>query len=71
MLYPFQIKAREIYATVNQKDGMVAFKDPPEKYNTPIMFQRLQRNMKNVTFLIKQIKQMEEEISTYSSVIIR
>lgn len=42
---------------------MVAFMDPPQKYNTPQMFRRLQKNMKNIIFLIKQINHMEEEIS--------
>lgn len=56
------IKAGEIYATINQKDGMVVFKDDPEKYNTPEMFLKVQQDMSGVMEIIKQINKMEEEI---------
>ncbi|XP_030385340.1 COP9 signalosome complex subunit 3 [Scaptodrosophila lebanonensis] len=56
------IKSGEIYATINQKDGMVLFKDDPEKYNSPDMFLNLQTNITHVLDLVKQINKMEEEI---------
>lgn len=56
------IKSGEIFATINQKDGMVVFKDDPEKYNTPEMFLNIQDNIKQVMDLNKQIVRMEEEI---------
>lgn len=36
-LTSFQIDDGEIYASINQKDGMVSFHDNPEKYNNPAM----------------------------------
>ncbi|XP_017136372.1 COP9 signalosome complex subunit 3 isoform X2 [Drosophila miranda] len=56
------IKSREIYASINQKDGMVLFKDDPEKYNSPDMFLNVQTNITQVLDLVKQINKMEEEI---------
>ncbi|KAH8319490.1 hypothetical protein KR067_011754 [Drosophila pandora] len=56
------IKSGEIYASINQKDGMVLFKDDPEKYNSPDMFLNVQTNISQVLELVKQINKMEEEI---------
>ncbi|SPP76878.1 COP9 signalosome complex subunit 3 isoform X1 [Drosophila guanche] len=56
------IKSGEIYASINQKDGMVLFKDDPEKYNSPDMFLNVQTNITQVLDLVKQINKMEEEI---------
>ncbi|KAH8322091.1 hypothetical protein KR059_002682 [Drosophila kikkawai] len=56
------IKSGEIYASINQKDGMVLFKDDPEKYNSPDMFLKVQTNITQVLDLVKQINKMEEEI---------
>ncbi|CRL02159.1 CLUMA_CG015097, isoform A [Clunio marinus] len=56
------IKSGEIFATINQKDGMVVFKDDPEKYNTPAMYLKIQEDMNNVIELNKKISAMEEEI---------
>ena len=41
--YPFtlQIEDGEIFATINQKDGMVSFHDNPEKYNNASMLLQL------------------------------
>jgi len=36
-----QIEDGEIYATINQKDGMVRFHDNPEKYNSSKMLLQL------------------------------
>ncbi|XP_075161278.1 COP9 signalosome subunit 3 [Haematobia irritans] len=56
------IKSGEIYATINQRDGMVIFKDDPEKYNSNEMFLNIQDDMDNVMTLVKQINKMEEDI---------
>lgn len=56
------IKSGEIHATINQKDGMVVFKDDPEKYNTPEMFVSIQNDIKQIMELNKQVVRMEEEI---------
>jgi COP9 signalosome complex subunit 3 len=58
----FQIKSGEIFASINQKDGMVVFKDDPEKYNSPTMFLNVQDDINRVMELNKQITKMEEEI---------
>lgn len=57
-----QIKSGEIFASINQKDGMVLFKDDPEQYNLPDMFLNVQTNITQVLDLVKQINKMEEEI---------
>ncbi|KAI2581622.1 COPS3 isoform 3, partial [Pan troglodytes] len=31
----------EIFASINQKDGMVSFHDNPEKYNNPAMLHNI------------------------------
>jgi COP9 signalosome complex subunit 3 len=36
-----QIKDGDIFAAINQKDGMVSFQEDPEQYNTCEMTQRL------------------------------
>ncbi|XP_064542583.1 COP9 signalosome complex subunit 3 [Drosophila montana] len=56
------IKSGEIFACINQKDGMVLFKDDPEQYNLPDMFLNVQTNITQVLDLVKQINKMEEEI---------
>ncbi|KAG4070605.1 hypothetical protein HA402_013525 [Bradysia odoriphaga] len=56
------IKSGEIFASINQKDGMVVFKDDPEKYNTPEMFLKIQEDISKVMDLHKQIAINEESI---------
>ena len=36
-----QIEDGEIYASINQRDGMVSFDNNPEKYNNPRMLKKL------------------------------
>lgn len=40
-----QIESDDIYAAVNQKDGMVVFLDNPEKYNSVKMFRKLEEQV--------------------------
>lgn len=61
--FRFQIKSGEIYASIHQKDGMVVFKDNPEKYNTPEMFLKMQDDITLVMALHKQIAKKEEDIT--------
>ncbi|XP_035794286.1 COP9 signalosome complex subunit 3-like [Anopheles albimanus] len=56
------IKSGEIFATINQKDGMVVFKDDPEQYNNQEMFDKVQAEIGVVMDLNKQILKMDEEI---------
>lgn len=57
-----QIEDGEIYATINQKDGMVIFHDDPEKYNSPGMLAKLEREMAACAELDRSVVEMEEEV---------
>ncbi|KAL0278381.1 UNVERIFIED_CONTAM: hypothetical protein PYX00_000218 [Menopon gallinae] len=56
------IEDGEIFATVNQKDGMVIFHDDPEKYNSPYMLKTLEEEVTACMELDRKIQLMEEEI---------
>ncbi|XP_074111572.1 COP9 signalosome subunit 3 [Cotesia typhae] len=56
------IEDGEIYATINQKDGMVVFHDDPEKYNSPRMLAKLEQEMAACAELDKRVLAMEEEV---------
>ena len=47
-----KIEDGEIYASINQKDGMVCFHDNPEKYNNPAMLHKIDQEVKRLNFLI-------------------
>lgn len=51
----------EIFATINQKDGMVVFQDNPEKFDSASVFQKLQEDMSTSTMLINTLKKLEAE----------
>jgi len=40
-----QIEDGEIFATINQKDGMVRFHDNPEQYKSASMLQQLDKEV--------------------------
>lgn len=44
-LFVLQIEDGEIFATINQKDGMVQFHDNPEKYNSAFMLLQLDKEV--------------------------
>ncbi|KAF6202310.1 hypothetical protein GE061_004708 [Apolygus lucorum] len=56
------IEEGEIFATINQKDGMVVFHDDPEKYNSPDMLCKLEDEMALTIDLDQRLQKMEEEI---------
>lgn len=56
------IKSGDIFASINQKDGMVVFKDDPQKFNTPEMFLKVQQDICRVMELQKEIAKKEEAI---------
>ncbi|KOX73551.1 COP9 signalosome complex subunit 3 [Melipona quadrifasciata] len=56
------IEDGEIFATINQKDGMVVFHDDPEKYNSPQMLAKLEKEMAACMELDKRVLEMEEEV---------
>lgn len=53
----------EIFATINQKDGMVVFQDNPEEYNSVAVFQKLQEDMSTCTSLIEILRKLVVDAS--------
>lgn len=51
----------DIFATINQKDGMVVFQDNPEKFDTVAVFQKLQDDMSTSIMLINTLKKLDAE----------
>ncbi|XP_067928787.1 COP9 signalosome complex subunit 3-like [Watersipora subatra] len=57
------IEDEEIYATMNQKDGMVEFHDYPEKYNNPAMLAFLQQQERQCMLLNSKLSECEQIIT--------
>ncbi|BFZ17392.1 hypothetical protein BsWGS_20431 [Bradybaena similaris] len=57
------IEDGEIFATINQKDGMVQFHDNPEKYNSPNMLLELDKEMQLCIQLDNKLREMDREIA--------
>ncbi|XP_059149301.1 COP9 signalosome complex subunit 3-like isoform X2 [Physella acuta] len=57
------IEDGEIFATINQKDGMVRFHDNPENYNSPNMLLDLDKEMQQCIQLDEKLKEMDREIA--------
>lgn len=57
------IEAKEIFASINQKDGMVRFHDNPEQYNSPSMLLALDKEMQQCIQLDNKLLAMDREIS--------
>ncbi|KAG1674089.1 COP9 signalosome complex subunit 3 [Nymphon striatum] len=57
------IEDGEIFATINQKDGMVVFHDNPEKYNDCDMTQQIDEEMKKCMSLEEKLIKMDQAIS--------
>jgi len=57
------IEDGEIFATINQKDGMVSFHDNPEKFNNVSMLLRLDREMSACISLDEKLREMDREIA--------
>uniref|UniRef100_A0A671ENF4 COP9 signalosome complex subunit 3 n=1 Tax=Rhinolophus ferrumequinum TaxID=59479 RepID=A0A671ENF4_RHIFE len=53
----------EIFASINQKDGMVSFHDNPEKYNNPAMLHNIDQEMLKCIELDERLKAMDQEIT--------
>jgi COP9 signalosome complex subunit 3 len=56
------IEDQQIYATINQKDGMVVFRDEPDKYGGPDVLKSLEAQLTLCMELDKQILAMDEDI---------
>uniref|UniRef100_A0AAY4DDS0 COP9 signalosome complex subunit 3 n=1 Tax=Denticeps clupeoides TaxID=299321 RepID=A0AAY4DDS0_9TELE len=57
------IEDGEIYASINQRDGMVCFNDNPEKYNNPAMLHKIDQEMLKCIELDEKLKSMDQEIT--------
>merc|ERR1719419_934860 len=57
------IEDGEIFATINQKDGMVSFHDNPEKFNSIGMFLKLDQEMQKCIQLDEKLREMDREIA--------
>jgi hypothetical protein len=58
-----QIEEGNIFATINQRDGMVSFKEDPEQYNTNEMLTKVDRHISKSLELSNRIKTLDEAIS--------
>jgi len=56
------IEDGDIYATVNQKDGMVHFHDSPEKYDTPRVIQMIDKEICSGVDLSRLVRQLDLDI---------
>ncbi|KAG9508932.1 COP9 signalosome complex subunit 3, partial [Fragariocoptes setiger] len=62
--YIFQmIEEGEIFASINQKDGMVVFLDNPEKFNSASVFRQMQQDMETCMQLNERLRIMDQEIA--------
>ncbi|XP_076905155.1 COP9 signalosome complex subunit 3-like [Bidens hawaiensis] len=57
------IEDGEIYATINQKDGMVRFLEDPEQYNTCEMIKHIDSSIQRIMKMSKKLKTMDESMS--------
>lgn len=57
------IQDGEIYATINQKDGMVRFLEDPEQYRTCEMIERIDSSIRRAMTLSKKVTTMNELMS--------
>ncbi|XP_074649374.1 COP9 signalosome complex subunit 3-like [Tubulanus polymorphus] len=57
------IEDGEIYASINQKDGMVSFHDNPEKYNNISMLIKLDAEMQQCIQLDEKLQEMDREVA--------
>lgn len=60
-----QIEDGEIYASINQRDGMVCFHDNPEKYNNPAMLHKIDQEVCNNTAVNCQAEEETGQCYTY------
>ncbi|EPS70923.1 hypothetical protein M569_03832, partial [Genlisea aurea] len=56
------IEEGEIYATINQKDGMVRFLEDPEEYKSCGMIERMDSSIQRIMMLSKRLTMMNESM---------
>ncbi|KAL5991110.1 COP9 signalosome complex subunit 3 [Asimina triloba] len=57
------IQDGEIFATINQKDGMVRFHEDPEQYKTCDMIEHIDTSIQRIMMLSKKLSAMDELLS--------
>ncbi|WOL16103.1 COP9 signalosome complex subunit 3 [Canna indica] len=57
------IQDGEIFATINQKDGMVSFHEDPEQYKTCHMIEHIDSSIQRLMALSKKLSSLDEHIS--------
>ncbi|KAD7479585.1 hypothetical protein R6Q59_008385 [Mikania micrantha] len=57
------IEDGEIFATINQKDGMVRFLEDPEQYKTCEMIEHIDSSIQRIMKLSKKLTTMDESLS--------
>ncbi|KAL5717699.1 hypothetical protein ACHQM5_010672 [Ranunculus cassubicifolius] len=57
------IQDGEIFATINQKDGMVSFHEDPEQYNSVEMIQTIDLSIQRLMVLSKKLSDVDEQMS--------
>ncbi|XP_074311257.1 COP9 signalosome complex subunit 3 [Silene latifolia] len=57
------IEDGQIYATINQKDGMVRFHEDPEQYKTCEMIETIDKSIQRIMGLSRKLTAVDEKIS--------
>ncbi|WOL15590.1 hypothetical protein Cni_G24371 [Canna indica] len=57
------IEDSEIFATINQKDGMVSFQEDPEQYKTCAMIEHIDSSIQSLMVLSRKLSSLDEHIS--------
>lgn len=65
------IEDHEIFASINQKDGMVAFQEDPEHYDTNHMLQHLDTHIHRTIAVERKLKAVDDLISLNPSYVQR
>jgi len=65
------IEENEIFASINQKDGMVAFQEDPEHYNTNVMLKHMDAQINKTIALERKLKTVDDLISLTPSYVQR
>jgi len=57
------IEQGDIFASINQRDGMVSFHEDPEQYNSIEMMEKLDKSINKTVDLAKKLKGLDETVS--------
>lgn len=57
----------EVYATINQKDGMISFYEPAEQYNDTGFAKTLDKHFSRSIWLQRQLRTLDERIQLSTS----